>query len=290
LCREREYEASRVRKIEQLSKEINPPAPTPGSFMSKRSIKLSNSARWQSLSEIYDVLLWSVAFTSSCDDDGVVDMSQLSENGMCCLSNPDERLDVSRALPQLLRPQDLANLVSLVFSKFPEGTKLTRREFVSAIENASPATVGYTDTGNGSSGGMSVSSAVDQKASAGPGYPLNMVLTGVKRSQSTGRRRTPSASDRNDCNHNDAKVMQLPAKRMSDKLASQGIHGERRKLGLSVENGLLACMFLTPMFALKIVNNLSLLPQVINCTKTNCKQRGKKQKTRSYVNARSSRL
>ena len=217
---------------------------------------MTKNARKQSLNEIFDVLLWSVAFKRKCDKQGVVNTDSLREISVGSVA--DELLDLSLAMPQLLQPQDLADIVTNVFNNLRDRKFLSRAEFVKYIEtgmlNSSRI---FKDTSSSRARSRSPSASILSR-------PINMILLNDKRCASTGRGKIVSQSSQGSMNsdtrrfdHKQSAIIiddgrdnvvmnpdfqpRLVARRMSEKLATRGIHGERRKSGLGVGTGLNAC-------------------------------------------------
>jgi hypothetical protein len=169
----------------------------------------------------------------------------------------DESLDLSLAMPQLLQPQDLADIVTNVFNHLGDRKFLSRAEFVKYVETGMlHSSRIFRDTSSSRARSKSPSAAIYSR-------PINMILLSDKRSNSSGRGRVAPFSGRDSVNSDSRRVEYkrsdmnndgvavsvsnpefqplLLAKKMSDKLAYRGLHGERRKSGLSVGSGLNAC-------------------------------------------------
>ena len=93
-------------------------------------VLLVRTAAWN---EIFDVLLWSVSFATKSFhqkdeklEEGCFDFS---------VNARTEYLDTTKAMPQLIRPQDLANVVQSLFHQLPLAeSRLSRGDFISKME------------------------------------------------------------------------------------------------------------------------------------------------------------
>lgn len=111
-------------------------------FIDPKSESMLQQMRSAALSEIFDVLLWSVKFNVRMGEakrSGITAVIH-EDDPLLLLSVADEHLDVAKSMPQLLRPQDVANLVEAFFASLPKDAKLTRFEFVEKM-NHLPANI-----------------------------------------------------------------------------------------------------------------------------------------------------
>ena len=127
-----------IKRKQDKDREID--AAVSAKRMSHRSEKLSANQRKTAWNEIFDVLLWSVSFaTKSFDKDDCTGSPYL-------VTGENEYLDTTKAMPQLIRPQDLANVVqSLFYQLLPLEKRLSRKAFVDKMESF---TAGHTFTHN----------------------------------------------------------------------------------------------------------------------------------------------
>lgn len=104
------------------------------SKMSTRSTKLTSLMRTSAWNEIFDVLLWSVSFSTKSFDKK--DEKSSTESYGFSISSGAEYLDTVKAMPQLIRPQDLANVVQALFHQLlPIERRLSRQDFINKMES-----------------------------------------------------------------------------------------------------------------------------------------------------------
>jgi hypothetical protein len=110
------------------------------SHINSRSSKIVEAANRRSFSEIFDVLLWSVKFNAMQS----IASPEAAEH-IFRLSLDDDILNTKVAMPQLLRPQDVANKVQMLFSSLPPSSVLLSREdFVEMMTNQKSNSCNFT--------------------------------------------------------------------------------------------------------------------------------------------------
>lgn len=103
--------------------------------ISGRSVKIISNQRRDAWNEIFDVLLWSVSFATKSFDkkEGINEHS--SDALGFSISNKLDILDTTKAMPQLIRPQDLANVVQALFHQLlPVEKRMSREDFIECME------------------------------------------------------------------------------------------------------------------------------------------------------------
>ena len=127
----------RAQKQEQLriSKAAELDKLAAGKKISQRSEIITNNQRRNAWNEIFDVLLWSVSFATRSFEKDVNKLSNAPIDVGFSISTKNEILDTKKAMPQLIRPQDLANVVQSLFHQLlPTEQRLTREEFIMKME------------------------------------------------------------------------------------------------------------------------------------------------------------